>query len=388
MRVVVNAIAAESGGALTILRSFHSYVRNNLAPEDEWIFLLGSPHFGSDGRVRSLFVNRAKLSRSARLLFDFFSGRRLLAALRPDVVFSLQNTLLRGAPCPQVLYVHQALPFQRYRRFSLLRRRERNVAISQHLIGLLIKRSVRLADHVVVQTKWMRDAIVAQTGISATEISVLQPDLERVERSRSRPERDPQLFFYPTADLPYKNLECIYQAVTRLSSFTPGNFRVLLTIDGPAGLPGITHVGRISREDVLRIMQNSTLVYPSYVESYGLPLAEGRSLGALILAADCSYAREVLAGYPDAHFFDPFCPDNLADLMHSVLAGVIKPRGQPESATEDSSQRVSTWKAVVDILREVETRRAPPVHRPGDPRHRFRLGAPADRMHPEPRRRR
>ena len=44
------------------------------------------------------------------------------------------------------------------------------------------------------------------------------------------------------------------------------------------------------------------LVFPSYIETYGLPLIEAASLGVPIIAADLPYAREVLEGYDGVTF--------------------------------------------------------------------------------------
>ena len=47
----------------------------------------------------------------------------------------------------------------------------------------------------------------------------------------------------------------------------------------------------------------SILVFPSYVETFGLPLLEARKSGTYILASDCSFSREILEGYEKALFF-------------------------------------------------------------------------------------
>ena len=44
------------------------------------------------------------------------------------------------------------------------------------------------------------------------------------------------------------------------------------------------------------------MVFPSYIETYGLPLIEAASLGVPIIAADLPYAREVLDGYEGVTF--------------------------------------------------------------------------------------
>ena len=44
---------------------------------------------------------------------------------------------------------------------------------------------------------------------------------------------------------------------------------------------------------------------------------------SIILAADCDYSREVLAGYENAYFFNPFKPEELAILMKKIISNDI-----------------------------------------------------------------
>ena len=119
--VVVNDIAASAGGALTVLEGFYRYVRD-VDEDNEWVFLLGSDLVEESERIRTVVLPEVKGSWIRRLAFDLVSGRRLVRSLKPDVLFSLQNTYTYGVGCPQVVYVHQSLPFQQAMSFSFLRR--------------------------------------------------------------------------------------------------------------------------------------------------------------------------------------------------------------------------------------------------------------------------
>src|SRR5665647_1701624 len=154
MRIVVNDIAASGGGGgLALLESFHRYVRD-FDDDNEWVFLLCSDLLDEAAHIRTIVLSAVKNNWLKRLAFDLVSGRRLIRSLKPDVVFSMQNTYTYGLRCPQVVYVHQALPFQKSKvNFSLWRRDERLLAIYQHVIGAIIKQSIRRADHVIVQTQ-------------------------------------------------------------------------------------------------------------------------------------------------------------------------------------------------------------------------------------------
>lgn len=349
MRIVVNDIAASSGGALTILESFYCYVRD-FGGDHEWVFLLGSDLLEESDNIRIIVLPDVKSSWLRRLTFDLISGRRLISSLKPDVIFSLQNTYTYGLACPQVVYVHQSLPFQRAKHFSLWRRDERTLAIYQHVIGAIIKQSMRRADHVIVQTQWMRDAILDQVGIAGDRVTSVLPDLEDLSAHRYDGPLDAGAFFYPTADHSYKNNDRIYEACRLLRQQGVDDFTVTMTLDGPASERNVNRIGRVPREQVLDILSRSTLVFPSSIETYGLPLAEARALGSIVLAADLPYAREVLDGYSNAYFFDPASPDQLAALMRRVTTKSIAKSQVHEAGAPQGSSGTPSWARVLGVL--------------------------------------
>ena len=77
----------------------------------------------------------------------------------------------------------------------------------------------------------------------------------------------------------------------------------------------------MSREEVFERYTNSILIFPSYVESFGLPLLEARLSGTYILASDRSFSREILEGYDKASFFEA---DDCLKLTQSICDLWIK----------------------------------------------------------------
>jgi glycosyltransferase involved in cell wall biosynthesis len=67
----------------------------------------------------------------------------------------------------------------------------------------------------------------------------------------------------------------------------------------------IKHEGKIPYERVLSFYKSCDLmVFPSYIETFGLPLIEAASFGMQILTADMNYAREVIGDYKGVKFLD------------------------------------------------------------------------------------
>ncbi|MDR3645839.1 MAG: glycosyltransferase, partial [Clostridia bacterium] len=303
MTIVVNDIAASCGGALTILESFYDFVAEH-DKANRWIFLCGGDYLQDTDSIRILRFPGVKKSWLRKLQFDLFSGRRIIAALEPDVVLSMQNIITFGVKAPQALYLHQSLPFQRVKKFSLFKKDERISAIYQRIVGKLYILSAKKADLVIVQTKWMRKAVCERAKLREDKVISILPVLSDLTGYKREGLWDSRKFFYPTADNAYKNNGCIYAACDALKEKGVSGFSVKLTIAGTRKDASIEYTRALPRTEVIHEYNASTLIFPSFVETVGLPLVEARQMGTLVLASDCPFSREVLEGYENAYFFD------------------------------------------------------------------------------------
>lgn len=346
MKIVVNNIAASTGGAMTILREFYDYIKVN-ETEHEWIFLLGDNYLEETEKIRVIILQKIKNSRINKLKFDFITGKDLIEKINPDVVFSMQNIITFGLKIPQAVYIHQSIPFQDIKNFSLLKSTERNLASYQHIIGKIIILSAKKANKVIVQTKWMKKAVSEKAKISEKKIVNVLPNIDAMNICKKEGKHKRNQFFYPTTDNIYKNNECIYEACKILNSKGVFDFNVKLTIEKKNNFDyNIEFVGMIPREQVIDEYNYSTLVFPSYIETFGYPMAEARQMGTIILASDCPFSREVLEGYENAYFFDPFNPEELAELMKQVILGNLTvPQSQAFEGQPLSQD--NNWRLVV-----------------------------------------
>lgn len=344
MRIVVNNIAANKGGAMTILRDFYAAVCDN-DKENEWIFLLNDRYFEETDNVKIKVLPEIKKSKLKKLLFDFVTGRKYIKSLAPDVVFSMQNIITFGVRVPQVVYVHQAVPFQSVKRFSFLKASERKLAVIQHLIGNVIKLSAKKCDSIIVQTKWMKEAVCRLCHLPESKIHTVLPTVKDLSVDGSDSTFDAGSFFYPTAKVLYKNNDCIRKASALLKEKGVAH-HVAMTLSPEKSSDCITCTGRIPYEDVLKRYSSATLVFPSYIETFGYPLAEARQAGAIVLASDTAFSREVLAGYENAYFFDPFKPEELAALMEKVVRQEIT----KQNCTKSLPETADSWEQVISLI--------------------------------------
>lgn len=342
MRIVVNDIAASSGGALSILLDFYHYLKDNDS-ENEWIFLLGDNYIEETEHIKIIVLPEIKKSGYKKIVFDFFTGRKYIKSLHADLFLSMQNIIIFGLKIPKIVYIHQSIPFQSIKSFSLLKKSERKTAIYQHIIGKIIKLSAKKADKVIVQTKWMKNAVSEKAKISKNKIINILPNIDELSPYIKKNIDKKNKFFYPTADIIYKNNDCIYRACEILNKKGYYDFNVKLTINSDKKMSNIEFVGTIKREQVINEYNTSTLIFPSYIETFGYPMAEAKQIGAIVLASDCAFSREVLEGYKNAYFFNPFQSEELVNLMQKVINCEIK-----RNETLYITDMINSWSNVIE----------------------------------------
>lgn len=344
-RILVIDFAASSGGALTVLQDFYNAVADNKA-DIEWVFLLSGAYVTEKDNIR--IIVKPELKRHPRrLLFDYVTGKKFVKKINPDIVLSLQNTVVRGVDVPQAVYVHQSVPFQSTYKFSFLKKEERSMAIVQYLLGGIIKSSISSADIVIVQTKWMKNAILQQCEIEQDKVVQIYPPANNIDLGNACRYHTTDVFFYPTSDVYYKNIYTLLEACGKLDLC----YHLNITVDGQS-TEKISFLGRLSREEVLSQYKNSCLVFPSYIETFGYPLVEAKKMGAIILASDCEFSHELLDDYPNAYFFNPFSSDDLCSLMGKVVLGLIK-RKHVSLKENEYISRSNSWGQLISIVKDL-----------------------------------
>jgi glycosyltransferase involved in cell wall biosynthesis len=185
---------------------------------------------------------------------------------------------------------------------------------------------------VVVQQQWFREAFSKLTGFDKRKIIVARPELlssgVTCARDGNNTRKNIQLF-YPAAPRPHKNFEVLMGAMILVAKL---NVRLVVTINGTENAYAKTikkkygkaentvFAGFMSLEEVhQQYACCDALVFPSKLETWGLPLSEFRRYGRPILAADLPYAWEVLAGYAQACYFRPDDAHALADLIRTMV---------------------------------------------------------------------
>ena len=331
MKILVYDVAAEDGGGLLLLKEFHEAAKT--APSHiKWIFLTSLTELESTKTIEVRRYPEVKQSWLHRLSFEHKKMPEIIRQTQPDLVISLQNMPVKRCKVRQFVYLHQSLQYCP-KKFSFLKKEERALAIRQRLIGWLIKNAMPKAEHIFVQTQWIKDATCAWLKRPEEEVTVVPVKLpENVPMLPFEGETS-KVFFYPARAEVYKNHQAILDACRILQNRGITGYRVILPLQ-PGGftqriseqvgdLP-IDILGALTYEQVWQHYSKATLLFPSYLETCGLPMLEAKMAGSRILASDMPFSHEALDGYPNARFFPYDDPEKLADCMQSVIEGKME----------------------------------------------------------------
>ncbi|WP_282111042.1 glycosyltransferase [Shewanella algicola] len=308
MKVAVNATSLRVGGALTILNQFVF----NAALNKKYIFYIFVDHdFVPENRYDNIiFIALKKRTWLSRIVWDFYGFDKYLKInnLKVSKVVSLQNTSI-NTEIDQVVYLHQPLPFTSHR-FSFFT--DSKMFCYQRFYSFFIFLFYRENTKTVVQTNWMKDKFIEMKPgkfITVIKPSINLPNVDKTIRPCNH-------LIYPASPLNYKNHRVILQAMSKLKK--EGNlydlqFNVTLSPGESSSFDNLVeennlknhviYLGKLSYDQMIQEYQKSiALVFPSYIETFGLPLAEAASLNMKIIASDENFARDVLKGYKNVTF--------------------------------------------------------------------------------------
>jgi glycosyltransferase involved in cell wall biosynthesis len=260
----------------------------------------------------------------------------------------------------RAVYCHNPSPFYRLRlseavldpSFALF------VAFYRYLYRINLKRN----NFVIVQQDWirkkferifeLRNVIVAQPSID--DASMMLNSAERTSNSRFS-------FFYPAFPRTFKNFEVVLEAVRALEETPANNCELWLTLDATvnryaarlvreySGLHSVRWLGVLSRQKVFELYEKADcLIFPSKLETWGLPITEFKTTGKPVLAADLPYAHETVGNYDLCAFFDPNDPARLAQMM--MRASMRGPVFTPSRSQELAMPYARNWNELWKLL--------------------------------------
>ncbi|HET56553.1 MAG TPA: glycosyltransferase [Ignavibacteria bacterium] len=295
-------VPATEGGALTILKEFYEKYRTD--ERNQYCFVVSRIDLVETNNIKVCKYPWVKKSWAHRIYFDYFIAPKIVEKFQPDYVLSLQNIIIPRVDIEQHLYLHNAIPFSEIK-FSILK--DFRLWVYQNVIGLFMKNSARRANKIYVQVKWFKDLLVDKLKLDPEKVKVVPPDINITSSKKFRKtHKSMRTFFYPASGERFKNHSVVIEACLQLKKEGFDDYEVIFTLSSNENnhisrlykivqkysLP-IKFVGRLSREAVFDYYSKSVLLFPSLIETIGLPLREAEKFRTPMVILKSEYSSEL-----------------------------------------------------------------------------------------------
>ena len=359
-RIVLSGVNLFEGGPLSVYYDALSALSENFSKDYEVIALVHSKDLFDIHNVRFIEYPEVRGSWIHRLYFEYSVLRKLSRELDAYLWVSLHDITPPVNATIQAVYCHNPSPFfvLRWRDVIYDSRHAAFVLFYRFLYRINIHRNT----YVIVQQQWLRhmfrklyhldNVIVAHPVADTSPTPPIESD-KVMGRHSAR-----FTFFFPAYPRVFKNAEVLLEAARLLEAhpielwltFSKSDGRYARSLVRRYGkLPNVQFLGRLTRAQVFeRYKAADCLVFPSLLETWGLPISEFKATGKPMLLADLPYAHETVGTYQNVAFFDPYSSQELSILMKTLSSGELHFSGSEEQAIRPPF--AANWHDLFELL--------------------------------------
>jgi glycosyltransferase involved in cell wall biosynthesis len=362
-KVVISAVNFTSGGPLSVLldclKALKAYRYNNnfditvLVHKRELVSA-----FLNDFNIIEFPL--IKTSWLKRIDFEYLKSKKISKEINPKIWISLHDMTPNVTAEVQYVYCHNPAPF--YSVSSKEVSLDFKFFLFNQFYRYLYRINIKKNKFVIVQQDWLRTQFEKNYKVNTI---VAYPNLQEVSEVYKQNEsvkKDNFVFFFPSFPRVFKNFEVILEAASLLEKYRH-DFKVIITLDGEENkyskmlyskyskCSAIDFIGKLNRDEVFVNYDDADcLIFPSKLETWGLPISEFKPFNKPILLADLPYAHETVGRYEEVSFFNPDDAHSLSVLMGKLIDGTIEFDGNSIDTPKDPF--FVNWDGLVSFLLE------------------------------------
>ena len=273
-------------------------------------------------------IEASRKSWIARIFYEYLWFYWWSSMTSVDDWISLHDITPNVISKRRIVYCHNPAPF--YRGASLWQY-DRSFELFRNWYKYLYLINIRYNHLVIVQQQWLREAFVKEFKIASSQVIVAypRPIVSAGHQEFEDAPLGPLTICYPAVPRPFKNFEVLLKAM-RLVADLP--LKLILTFSGKENaystaiqhdvkqMENVELVGYLTHDEMRALYGRSKMmIFPSKLETWGLPISEFAQFGRPIIAADLQYAHEAVGTYEKVSFFPPDDFEKLAGILRSIL---------------------------------------------------------------------
>ena len=360
-RIVLSGVNFVEGGPLAIfVDALHVLAKGFLDRFDVIAIVHRAELFDVPG-ISFVEFPKVKSSWLRRLYFEYLQTRSLSRDLAPYLWLSMHDVTPSTSASVRAVYCHNPAPFYEMPMGELFR--DKTFTLFSFFYRFLYRINIGKNDFVIVQQEWLRKEFRKRYPIRTVIVAhpSIPPFATNDLPAKLAAHKGRLLFFYPALARSFKNFELLFEAVCLLEHRRTSGFEVQVTIDGTENsyarslrkrfghLTNITWLGKQTRKRVEEIyMEADCLIFPSKLETWGMPISEWKRTGKPMLVADLPFAHETVGDYSEVSFLDTRDAPALALSMERIMQGTAKFAGS-QSVSIDAPFAVD-WPQLFTIL--------------------------------------
>lgn len=358
--IVISGINMVEGGIFTILdnclQKISNYSENK---EIKVIALVNDKSKFKYPNIEYIEFPKSKKSWFLRLYYEYLYFKKLSEEIKPDIWFSLHDINPNVVAKKRFVYYHHPTVF--YKAKFTDWKFDYKIGVFSVFYKYLFQINIKKNKAVFVQQHWIKKEFESLYKIK--NLVVCKPEyVEKITNEKTELEEDKIHFLYPSYPRTFKNFEIIFDAILLLDKsikdkvkfhFTtikdnPNKFAIHL-FNKYNSLEAVKFWGNLNRDQLLKLY-NSTdcLIFPSKLETWGLPISEAKAFKKPMLLANLSYAKETIGDYDKVCFFDVENPKELAQLLTEFANKTIQYQGNKYAFDKES--QLNDWNSIFDYI--------------------------------------
>jgi len=327
-KIIIDACYLNSKGGIVILNKILKTIPNEILNQFLIVIDKRSSNLGTLTRFKHQIIKKNELSRLCFYIKNYNKIKSILCLSNfpPPVVMN----------APVFIYFHNVLFFSA---------KNKNMSKFERLKFLLKNTYIKFLYNKnynwLVQTQIVKNLLVDNNRFKRDKI-FLSP-IFNLNEDCFNEKKD--FFIYPTSNIKNKNNETLIRAFIDASLKTNKNLTLYITLhrkelnfelELPKSLK-IIFLGELEHENLIKLISEAKyLIFPSFEESFGLPLVEAKHNFCIILASNKDYVKELI----DADLY--FDPKNIKDISNQIINSLkLEPPTTNNVKVEDHTYKVT-----------------------------------------------